>query len=436
MNNPSFHHLNLSTKWICISSLCGKCLGEIFQCENGHVIDNAHYCDTKVQCEDGCDEQQQSFGFRCLGKSRRSICVLPQKNLYDSTSQCADGSDICFIDGEFRCFLCLDEKLIISAKQVCDRIIDCFDASDELLCSNQSVAQALGDEGSRYPPGHMHCNSSTECVAMDKVLCNFSVECKDQINQRFCRHEQRFKGSMQCYAVHATNDYFITVRAARCDDRPECGAMEDECDSQCDPRPSFCDDECGKKSRRELYGNRVCDGYINRVIHSPDNCSREVEENCPMRFPCKSKDMVSIDMRFYCDGILHCDDHSDERSTDCLNKRFNCTAAGGAISIRKEFVCDGIDDCEHGEDESRQLCEEWNVLLKVSTVKNSSIPINNKHRTLFHSQLLKRLHSCKRDELYITTLLWQNNGRQNDLYRECCFLSELYKIRVNEGILS
>jgi len=114
MNNPSFRHLNLSTKWICISSLCGKCLGEIFQCENGHVIDNAHYCDTKVQCGDGSDEQQQSFGFRCSGKSRKSICVLPQKNLYDSTSQCADGSDICFVDGEFRCFLCLDEKLIIT----------------------------------------------------------------------------------------------------------------------------------------------------------------------------------------------------------------------------------------------------------------------------------------------------------------------------------
>ena len=187
MNNPSFHHLNLSTKWICISSLCGKCLGEIFQCENGHVINNAHYCDKKVQCEDGSDEQQQSFGFRCSGKSRKSICVLPQKNIYDSTSQCADGSDICFVDGEFRCFLCLDEKLIISAKQVSDRNVDCFGASDELLCSNQSVAQALVvDEALRCLPGHMHCNSSTECVAMDKVLCNFSVVCKQQINQKFC----------------------------------------------------------------------------------------------------------------------------------------------------------------------------------------------------------------------------------------------------------
>jgi len=359
MNNPSFHNLNLSTKWICISSLCGKCLGEIFQCENGHVIDNAHYCDTKVQCEDGCDEQQQSFGFRCLGKSRRSICVLPQKNLYDSTSQCADGSDICFIDGEFRCFLCLDEKLIISAKQVCDRIIDCFDASDELLCSNQSVAQALvGDEGSRCPPGQMHCNSSTECVAMDNVLCNFSVECKDQINQRFCHHEQRSSGSMQCLARHATKDYYITVRATRCDNRPECWRMEDECESQCYPRPSFCDDKCGKRSRSWLYGNRVCDGYINRVTLASKNCSRAVEENCSMRFPCKSKGMVSIDKRYYCDGIFHCDDHSDETNTDCLNKRFNCTAPGGAISISKEFVCDGIEECLQAGDESRKMCEE------------------------------------------------------------------------------
>ena len=107
MNNPSSNHLNLSTKWICISSLCGKCLEKIFQCENRHAIDNAHHCDTKMQCEDGSDEQQQNFGFRCSGKLRKSTCVLPKKNLYDSASQCADGSDLCFVDGEFRCFFCL-----------------------------------------------------------------------------------------------------------------------------------------------------------------------------------------------------------------------------------------------------------------------------------------------------------------------------------------
>jgi len=332
MHNPSYHHLNLSIKWICISSLSGNCLGEIFQCENGHVIDNAHYCDTKVQCEDGSDEQQQSFGFRCSGKSRKSICVLPQKNLYDLTSQCADGSDICFVDGEFRCFLCLDKKLIISGKQVCDRYVDCFDGSDELLCAYQSVAQALvGDEESRCPPGHMNCNSSTECVAMDKVLCNFSIECKDKINQRFCRHDQISSSLMQCNARHATNDNFIPVFATRCDNRPECRRMEDECKSHCDPKPRFCDDRCGKWNGRRRSGNRVCDGYISGIISDSDKCSREVEENCSMRFPCRGKDMVSIHMRYYCDGVFHCDDHSDETSTDCLNKRFNCTAAGGAF---------------------------------------------------------------------------------------------------------
>jgi len=361
MNNPSFHHLNLSAKWLCISCLCGKCLGEIFQCENGQVTDNVNYCDTKVQCGDGSDEQQQSFGFRCSGKSRKSSCVLPQKNLYDSMSQCADGSDICFVNGQFRCFLCLDEKLIISAKQVCDRNIDCFDGSDELLCSNQSVAQAfVGGEGSRCPPGRMHCNSSDECVAMDKVLCNFSVECKDRINQRFCRHEQRSSVFMWCVANRGTNNVSTSEVAKRCDNRPECVQMEDECESQCDPRPPFCDDECGKLSRNVVpgFGHRVCDGHINKVTYLSDKCSREVEKNCSMRFPCKSKEMVSIDKLYYCDGIFHCDDHSDETSPDCLNKRFNCTAAAGVISISKEFVCDGIKDCDQGEDETRQLCGE------------------------------------------------------------------------------
>ena len=68
---------------------------------------------------------------------------------------------------------------------------------------------------------------------------------------------------------------------------------------------------------------------------------REVGQKCPMRFPCKSKGMVSIDILYYCDGIFHCDNHSDKTSNDCLKKRFNYAAAGGAISISKEFVCDG-----------------------------------------------------------------------------------------------
>jgi len=361
-SNSYVPHPTLSTKWTCISSPCGKCLGEIFYCENGHVIDNTRYCDTKVECADGSDEQQQTFGFRCSGKLRKSVCVLPQKNLYDSMSQCADGSDLCFVKGEFRCFSCLDKKLIVSPNQVCDGYVDCFDGSDELLCSNQSVARALREQELRCPLGQMHCNGSTECVTMDKVLCNFSIACKDQVNQRFCRQKQLSGGLMPCMARQAGSDKFINVLATRCDNRPECWVMEDECDSQCVPRPSFCDDACAKVSRWwPGWGNLICDGYINEGIRChnwSDECSREVEKNCTMRFQCKSKGMVSIDTRYYCDGIFHCDDKSDETSVDCLKKRFNCTAAGGAISISSDFVCDGIKDCDKGEDESYKLCGE------------------------------------------------------------------------------
>jgi len=53
VNNPSFYHLNLSRELMCISSFRGKYLGEIFQCENGDVIDNAHYAAQRYNVEMG-----------------------------------------------------------------------------------------------------------------------------------------------------------------------------------------------------------------------------------------------------------------------------------------------------------------------------------------------------------------------------------------------
>ena len=50
---------------------------------------------------------------------------------------------------------------------------------------------------------------------------------------------------------------------------------------------------------------------------------------------------------------------------------------------------------------------------------------------IFGSQVSWRVHYCKRDEVYFTTLLWQNNRRQNGLILQMLF-SELYKIMVNK----
>jgi len=46
-------------------------------------------------------------------------------------------------------------------------------------------------------------------------------------------------------------------------------------------------------------------------------------------------------------------------------------------------------------------------------------------------QVSIHVYYCKRDEVYFTTLLRQNNRRQNDLISQMLF-SELYKIMVNK----
>ena len=50
---------------------------------------------------------------------------------------------------------------------------------------------------------------------------------------------------------------------------------------------------------------------------------------------------------------------------------------------------------------------------------------------IFGRQVSLRVRYCKRAEVYFTTLLWQNNGRQNGLMSRMLF-SELYKIVVNK----
>jgi len=352
----------LKFSWVCVNSPCGKCL-DMFQCESGQMIDNEYFCDAVHHCYDGSDEQAKFFGFKCSGKSRKGECHLPQQNLYDSLAQCADSSDLCFANGEFRCFLCLDQKLIISPKQVCDGVVDCYDVSDECLCSDQSVCNSvLGGENSRCPSGEIPCHNDTNCVEAAGVLCNKTISCRNQSNSAFCHEYSQSNNVKICRAEATTADYLVFVNAVQCDKRPECARMADEC--QCDQRPKFCNGVCARESRRNFFGYRVCDGYLNYVGDFPRfNCSLEVELDCPKRYYCKSKDMISIDERSVCDGVIDCDDQSDENATSCGDMRFSCRA-GKAISISKTFVCDGILDCTEGEDESHAQCKKTRFYCK------------------------------------------------------------------------
>ena len=59
------------------------------------------------------------------------------------------------------------------------------------------------------------------------------------------------------------------------------------------------------------------------------------------------------------------------------------------------------------------------------------VSLNGAISITFVGQVSVRVHYCKSDEVYFTTLLWQNYGRQNVLVSWILF-SELFKIMVKK----
>ena len=103
-----------------------------FQCNDNSLITLSQFCDGIIDSVDGSDEIRNRPDFKC-NQLNGFYCVLPQNNIYDDLAHCSDNSDLCFSSNN-SCFKCLDNRLLISFKQVCDGVIDCYDLSDKCLC--------------------------------------------------------------------------------------------------------------------------------------------------------------------------------------------------------------------------------------------------------------------------------------------------------------
>ena len=286
-DNSTCHTVNKS---VCIDSQCylplhvictSQCAHNescsVFQCDDNGLILLSQFCDEIVDCKDGSDEVSNKPGFKC------NECVLPQNNLYDDLAQCADNSDFCYGDKN-ACFQCLDGLLLISPNQVCDAKIDCYDFSDECLCE-------------RYFDSEV-CKNAFE---------KNSFQCFE--NELIKPWNNSLSTSKTLFTNCATK-FNSSIGAILCDQRPECKDYRDEC--ECSNPPSFCHDACHSYFP---MGDRYCDGvedpawqFINKPV-----CPKGFDElDCPMRFKCKAKGKISIDVSQICDGITDCDDQSDE----------------------------------------------------------------------------------------------------------------------------
>ena len=282
---------NISSSYLICTSVCSDqqyCNKSVaFQCADNSFIFLDHFCDGIIDCIDGSDEIVNKPGFKC------NKCVLPQNNLYDNLTQCDDHSDMCFFVSNDSCFQCLDKRLWISSKQVCDGVNDCSDFSDECLCD---IYFNAGKCGSSFESNISVCFDS-------EWLATSHTSLKIQTTNPLTR-------TLSCQTK------FGSVQAKPCDDRPECKDFKDEC--ECKNPPPFCNDSC-----RSFFpmGDRYCDGvndpawmYLNKML-----CPEGFDElECPKRFKCNATGNVSIDILQVCDGKADCDDRSDENN--CIEK--------------------------------------------------------------------------------------------------------------------
>ena len=278
-----------SSSLIC-TSFCSKhkyCQQKTaFQCADKiSFIFLDQFCDGVEDCADGSDEIVNKPGFKC------KACVLPQNNLYDSFAQCDDESDLCLFANSASCFQCLDKRLLISSKQVCDGVNDCFDLSDECLCEENIDAEI--------------------CVSLFEGYSSWlKVETSNYEQSRLKIHIHSIQFGKK---VITCPTKFGFSQALPCDGRPECSDYSDEC--LCNNSPAFCNDSCHSFFP---MGDRYCDGVVDPawVYFKHSSCLRGFDEqSCPKRFKCNATGNVSIDVLQVCDGKPDCNDDSDE--TNC-----------------------------------------------------------------------------------------------------------------------
>ncbi|XP_026690896.2 uncharacterized protein LOC108949594 [Ciona intestinalis] len=363
----SVNQTYLDPEWWCIEDYYAK-VG-LQQCEDKGFVIAPNFCNGKADCGDGSDEMYDVPGFKCRAKSEyfqlKQSCVLPQVNLYNNNSYCEDGSDNCFVDGKLKCFRCLDGKLMISGKQVCDGVIDCYDLSDECLCQDQTLCDdVLGHFRKSCHSNEIICNGV--CMKTSEVVCNNSIYCNDSLNNKFCmksKMDQR-KGSGHIVCSVDKNNR-IYKNATMCDGIPECYNREDECDVGCTNQTHFCDVDvnCHKLKLTPVWENsgvislsarEYCDGRPAVDEHGASRvCGFGFDEvNCTERFYCTSstKDAVSIKQDLVCDGVHDCKDGSDELESLCQYSRFYCLSKQ-PLSVERSRVENGFKDCSDGSDE-------------------------------------------------------------------------------------
>ncbi|XP_060807400.1 vitellogenin receptor [Amyelois transitella] len=252
-----------------------SCLGEDkFRCGDDTCISQEQYCDGRMNCADGSDENfciehspdpktcAQSSHFLCADKKK----CIPNHWICNSLNDCDDGSD------ELKCdapqtplsaqnkscmgFTCDGDKCISDA-WVCDGKYDCKDKSDESqknckgnLRRIRYVDMNLCDgikEFSKNITKNYRCIDSSYCLPYDK-MCDGMADCRDGSDEGgFCARwftacsKGVCEGNASCVperygffcACPLLNKQVYDYNTNTCKDIDECDAIKPVCSQTC-----------------------------------------------------------------------------------------------------------------------------------------------------------------------------------------------------------
>ncbi|CAK8693025.1 unnamed protein product [Clavelina lepadiformis] len=402
---------------------CGDCSDEIENCEEprmfrcsgnetGKCINWEYSCDQYRDCSDFSDDITSITGFKCESKVTADYsryCVIPQWTLESSYSSCNDNSDICYRNDTFQCARCLNNKIVIAPRQICDGVVDCPDLTDECVCfqyqhkqTNQVCERVCygfdSNECSQCGPGELLCPEDKVCLSKEKI-CDGVIDCPlSGLDEKACT-DQRTTGTtsivpdFRCPDISAKDKTllgflnlpvplttFVPLEAIRCNGIVECAFFEDECsdEANCTDKPRVCKEiplersspnffsfgsisleftsrRCSNDFRQIIAGWSVCNGILECLESGLD------EKYCPDRIKCDAgvikwlvglgerRKLVSVSKDKECDLVADCLDDADEKNCS-TDTHFYCEN-GKPLFVPRTKVVDGKPDCDDQSDE-------------------------------------------------------------------------------------
>ncbi|KAL4707926.1 hypothetical protein ACJJTC_013717 [Scirpophaga incertulas] len=167
-----------------------------------------------------------------------------------------------------------------------------------------------------------------------------------------------FDGPDKCDGVRCGRGKCVNMRNV-CNGVRDCEDGNDESENACvkknlictdDPHNKYC--QCSIDQFRCHNGRCIPKEQFN---DGHDDCGDRTDE--PEESTC-SKYLARVAPSRLCDGVLHCNDRSDEDPMFCkcfAKRTYPCGKVGDVEHcVAPDMVCDGVPDCPNGEDE--QTC--------------------------------------------------------------------------------